>query len=75
MDATYKPDRVEAEAREYWEKQQTFRVTEDPSREKYYCLSMFPYPSGRRRCHQPLSAHAGKERPAADGLGCLWPAG
>ena len=47
MDATYKPDHVEAEAREYWEKQQTFRVTEDPAREKYYCLSMFPYPSGR----------------------------
>jgi leucyl-tRNA synthetase len=47
MDATYKPDSVEAEAREYWEKQQTFRVTEDPAREKYYCLSMFPYPSGR----------------------------
>ena len=47
MDATYKPDIVEADAREYWDNQQTFRVTEDPGREKYYCLSMFPYPSGR----------------------------
>jgi len=47
MDVSYKPDHVEAEARDYWEKQQTFRVTEDPAREKYYCLSMFPYPSGR----------------------------
>jgi leucyl-tRNA synthetase len=47
MDATYKPDSIEADAREYWDKQQTFRVTEDPAREKYYCLSMFPYPSGR----------------------------
>jgi leucyl-tRNA synthetase len=47
MDTTYKPDSIEADAREYWDKQQTFRVTEDPAREKYYCLSMFPYPSGR----------------------------
>ena len=47
MDAIYKPDIVEADAREYWDNQQTFRVTEDPAREKYYCLSMFPYPSGR----------------------------
>ena len=47
MDATYKPDRVEAEAREYWDTRQTFRASEDPAREKYYCLSMFPYPSGR----------------------------
>jgi leucyl-tRNA synthetase len=47
MDDTYQPARIEAEARNFWEQQRTFRVTEDPSREKYYCLSMFPYPSGR----------------------------
>jgi leucyl-tRNA synthetase len=47
MDADYTPERIEAEARQYWEKQRTFRVSEDPGREKYYCLSMFPYPSGR----------------------------
>jgi leucyl-tRNA synthetase len=47
MDEIYKPDSIEAGAQEYWEQQQTFRVTEDPDREKYYCLSMFPYPSGR----------------------------
>ncbi|MGB5441770.1 MAG: leucine--tRNA ligase [Gammaproteobacteria bacterium] len=47
MDASYKPDIIEADAREYWDNQQTFRATEDPAREKYYCLSMFPYPSGR----------------------------
>ncbi|MGD2137081.1 MAG: leucine--tRNA ligase [Gammaproteobacteria bacterium] len=47
MDATYQPEQIEAEAREYWETHQTFRVVEDPEREKYYCLSMFPYPSGR----------------------------
>jgi leucyl-tRNA synthetase len=47
MDNTYQPEQIEAAAREYWEAEQTFRVSEDPEREKYYCLSMFPYPSGR----------------------------
>ena len=47
MDIIYAPDKIEAEARQYWESHGTFRVTEDPGREKYYCLSMFPYPSGR----------------------------
>ena len=43
----YDPAAVEAAAQAYWDEAQTFRVTEDPSREKFYCLSMFPYPSGR----------------------------
>ncbi len=47
MDEIYKPDSIEARAQQYWEQQQTFRASEDPGREKYYCLSMFPYPSGR----------------------------
>jgi leucyl-tRNA synthetase len=47
MDEIYKPEVVEAEARKYWEDNASFRVTEDPEREKFYCLSMFPYPSGR----------------------------
>ncbi len=47
MDTTYKPEIIEAGAREFWETHQTFRASEDPGREKYYCLSMFPYPSGR----------------------------
>jgi len=47
MDPTYDPAQIEAAAQQYWETQQTFRVTEDPSREKFYCLSMFPYPSGK----------------------------
>ena len=47
MDEIYQPERIETAARKYWEDNQTFRVTEDPGREKYYCLSMFPYPSGR----------------------------
>jgi leucyl-tRNA synthetase len=47
MDSIYAPESIETEARQYWESHGTFRVTEDPGREKYYCLSMFPYPSGR----------------------------
>jgi leucyl-tRNA synthetase len=47
MDEIYKPEVVEAEARDYWEDNASFRVTEEPAREKFYCLSMFPYPSGR----------------------------
>jgi leucyl-tRNA synthetase len=47
MDSIYAPERIEAEAREYWETHRTFRATEEAGREKYYCLSMFPYPSGR----------------------------
>ncbi|MFW6191370.1 MAG: leucine--tRNA ligase [Thiohalospira sp.] len=47
MDEQYEPHRVEAEAQQFWEEQGTFRVTEDPDRTPYYCLSMFPYPSGR----------------------------
>ncbi len=47
MDAHYSPADVEQAAQAYWEKNQSFTVTEDASKEKYYCLSMFPYPSGR----------------------------
>lgn len=47
MDEHYQPEQIEAEAQAYWEQQQSFCVTEDPSKEKFYCLSMFPYPSGR----------------------------
>jgi leucyl-tRNA synthetase len=46
-DNHYKHDEIESEAQEFWESQKTFRVREDPDREKFYCLCMFPYPSGR----------------------------
>jgi len=38
---------VEAEAQAYWDKHRCFEAKEDAAREKYYCLAMFPYPSGR----------------------------
>ncbi len=47
MHHEYNPALIETAAQQFWEEQQTFRAVEDPSREKFYCLSMFPYPSGR----------------------------
>ena len=46
MDTTYNPEAVEQEAREFWEEQRCFEVGEDADKEKFYCLTMFPYPSG-----------------------------
>ena len=43
----YCPSQVEAEAQDFWEENHCFEVSPDPSREKFYCLSMFPYPSGK----------------------------
>jgi len=43
----YNPSAVENEARGYWEKNDSFKVDIDPNREKFYCLCMFPYPSGK----------------------------
>ena len=43
----YDPQRVESKWQAYWEKEGLFKSIEDPSKEKYYLLEMFPYPSGR----------------------------
>jgi len=47
MQEQYNPKEIEQKVQEYWENNKIFEVTEDPSKEKFYCLSMFPYPSGR----------------------------
>ena len=47
MTADYRPSELEAQIQQYWEDSQCFTVTEDPDKEKYYCLSMLPYPSGQ----------------------------
>jgi len=47
MDPQYQPDKIEREAQSHWQATGAFRAVEDPSRPKYYCLSMFPYPSGK----------------------------
>ncbi|MEP2653590.1 MAG: class I tRNA ligase family protein, partial [Paraglaciecola sp.] len=43
----YQPQIIEKEVQAYWETQETFKATEQADKEKFYCLSMFPYPSGR----------------------------
>ena len=47
MSKPYHPESVEKEAREYWEETRCFEVGEDPGKEKFYSLTMFPYPSGQ----------------------------
>ncbi|MFM2007945.1 MAG: leucine--tRNA ligase [Pseudomonadota bacterium] len=47
MQDIYQPAEIEAQTQRLWEEAGVFRAVEDTSREKYYCLSMFPYPSGR----------------------------
>jgi len=47
MQAHYSPRDIEAQAQQTWEVSGAFAAKEDPSKPKYYCLSMFPYPSGK----------------------------
>jgi leucyl-tRNA synthetase len=46
MQETYDPAAVERDAQQFWDERDSFRSVEDPARPKFYCLSMFPYPSG-----------------------------
>ncbi len=54
MQTKYNPHVIEREAQQYWTEQRSFRAAEPsghsaktPGKPKYYCLSMFPYPSGK----------------------------
>ncbi len=47
MQENYEPAAVERAAQQYWDQHKSFAAREDAQRRKYYCLSMFPYPSGR----------------------------
>jgi leucyl-tRNA synthetase len=47
MDHQYAPRDIETCAQQFWQEQNSFAAVEDTSREKYYCLAMFPYPSGK----------------------------
>ena len=46
MDAKYDPNKIETKWQSLWEESKLFMVEEDPGKEKYYLLEMFPYPSG-----------------------------
>ncbi|MFV8819505.1 leucine--tRNA ligase [Haliea sp. E17] len=47
MDQQYDPKALEAQAQQHWNDSDSFAVDADASREKFYCLAMFPYPSGK----------------------------
>ncbi|MFT7223185.1 MAG: leucyl-tRNA synthetase [Cellvibrionaceae bacterium] len=47
MEEQYYPASVEANAQQFWEENQCFTASEEASKEKFYCLAMFPYPSGK----------------------------
>ena len=47
MQADYKPKDIEAAVQQNWKQQLPFRAEENSGKPKYYCLSMFPYPSGK----------------------------
>lgn len=47
MQEQYHHEAVEAEVQQYWQDAGSFNVSEDTSKEKFYCLAMFPYPSGK----------------------------
>jgi leucyl-tRNA synthetase len=47
MEAQYQANDAERAVQEYWQQNQTFQVTENSDKDKFYCLSMFPYPSGQ----------------------------
>ena len=45
-DLPYEPGEIEEQVQKYWKENGSFSVTEDTTKEKFFCLSMFPYPSG-----------------------------
>ena len=47
MDVRYQPETIEPAVQRAWDQAHAFRAVEDPSRQKFYCLSMLPYPSGK----------------------------
>ena len=47
MQQEYKPNEIEVSVQDHWQKTQLFKAIEDSSKEKFYCLEMFPYPSGK----------------------------
>ncbi|WP_293773630.1 leucine--tRNA ligase [uncultured Pantoea sp.] len=47
MQEQYRPEEIESRVQQHWDENETFKVTEQEGKEKYYCLSMLPYPSGR----------------------------
>ncbi|NOZ70165.1 MAG: class I tRNA ligase family protein, partial [Deferribacteres bacterium] len=47
MEEKYNAQEIEKKWQKYWDEERLFAVREDPSLPKFYCLEMFPYPSGK----------------------------
>ncbi len=47
MEERYNAQQIEKKWQEYWETERLFEVKEDTALPKFYCLEMFPYPSGK----------------------------
>ena len=47
MQEQYNPQEIEPQVQQFWNENKVFKAVVDSNREKFYCLSMFPYPSGR----------------------------
>ena len=47
VEKEYNPALIEEDAQKFWSDNKIFEVSEDPDKEKFYCLAMFPYPSGK----------------------------
>lgn len=47
MQEQYNPQKIEQAAQSFWDENKVFKAVADTNKEKFYCLSMFPYPSGR----------------------------
>lgn len=47
MEEHYHPEIIEKNVQQFWNDNQSFKVEVDTDKEKYYCLAMFPYPSGK----------------------------
>ena len=47
MNEEYQARKIEENVQKIWDEKSVFRAVEDPVKEKFYCLAMFPYPSGR----------------------------
>ena len=47
MNEEYQAQEIEEKVQKIWDEKAVFRAVENPSQEKFYCLAMFPYPSGR----------------------------